>query len=206
MTADLRQRIAAALSAEDVKWGYHCGFSVNLADDDCTAAFADAVLAEVQPELDQLRAELADADHHVSPRHWDTFAEHASIESIDVYLRAATGRKDRHIRYVNRLQALRAERAATTSAPATSPETPMTSLPVLRNATHRGYLEQFAASTIHVYRDPAKPGAGVSRPALDRLLRDGLVQLGEYQPLKGRPVVVTDLGHQVLAAAADNPT
>jgi len=70
-------------------------------------------------------------------------------------------------------------------------------------ATGRDYLAWFAASTRHVYRDPAKPGNSVSRPALDRLLRDGLVQLGDYQPTLGKPVTVTDLGHQVLAAHAE---
>ncbi|MFI1522864.1 hypothetical protein [Kitasatospora cineracea] len=68
-------------------------------------------------------------------------------------------------------------------------------------ATGRDYLHRFAAATpvVHVYRDPAKPGSGVSRPALDRLLRDGLVVLGPATD-QGRPVQVTDLGHQVLAA------
>ncbi|MDH6141121.1 hypothetical protein P3T35_003134 [Kitasatospora sp. GP30] len=73
----------------------------------------------------------------------------------------------------------------------------------------RGYLQRFAeaeqaGAPVHVYRDPAKPGSGVSRPALDRLRGtgpdDALVQLGDYVPLQGRPVRVTDLGYQVLAA------
>lgn len=77
-------------------------------------------------------------------------------------------------------------------------------------ATCRDYLARFAAAQdagtpVHVYRDPAKPGSGVSRPALDRLRGNGqpenaLVELGEYQPLRGRPVLVTDLGRAVLAA------
>jgi hypothetical protein len=66
--------------------------------------------------------------------------------------------------------------------------------------TGLGYLRRFAEGTVHVYRDPAKPGAGVSRPALDRLLRDRLVGLGAYEPTKGKPVTVTDLGRQVLDA------
>lgn len=62
----------------------------------------------------------------------------------------------------------------------------------------RTYLARFATETVHVYRDPAKPGNGVSRPALDRLLHDGLVRLCEYEPGAGRVVQVTDLGRAVL--------
>lgn len=58
-TGQLRDRIAAALEHEDVNWGYNCGFSADLLRDDRTAAFVSAVLAVVQPELDQLRTELA---------------------------------------------------------------------------------------------------------------------------------------------------
>lgn len=82
--------------------------------------------------------------------------------------------------------------AALTAEP--TPELPRTT------AAGRAYLRQFAAATLHVYRDPAKPGSGVSRPALDRLLRDGLVVLGEYVPLMGKPIALTDLGRAVLAA------
>lgn len=69
--------------------------------------------------------------------------------------------------------------------------------------TGRTYLERFSqlqhvGDPVHVFRDPAKPGAGVSRPALDRLLADGLVKLGEHVPGKGRPVVVTALGRTCL--------
>ncbi|MER5350628.1 hypothetical protein ABT093_09880 [Kitasatospora sp. NPDC002551] len=67
-------------------------------------------------------------------------------------------------------------------------------------ATGRRYLDRFANTTVHVYRDPGRPGSGVSRPALDRLLADGLVSLGDYVPLKGRPVTVTDIGRTVLDA------
>ncbi|TQF04792.1 hypothetical protein E6W39_24400 [Kitasatospora acidiphila] len=77
----------------------------------------------------------------------------------------------------------------------------------------RGYLARFAAAQdagkpIHVYRDPAKPGSGVSRPALERLRGNGqpddaLVELGDYVPLRGRPVLLTDLGRAVLAAHAE---
>ncbi|MCC9307730.1 PadR family transcriptional regulator [Kitasatospora sp. RB6PN24] len=79
------------------------------------------------------------------------------------------------------------------------PELPRTT------ATGRDYLQYFAQAQdagkpVHVYRDPAKPGSGVSRPALYRLRRDGLVELGDYRPLQGRPVHVTDLGRAVLAA------
>lgn len=62
-----------------------------------------------------------------------------------------------------------------------------------------GYLRRFAAGTVHVYREFTKPGSGVSRPALDRLLADRLVELGEHDPKQGRPVTVTDLGRAVLA-------
>lgn len=58
-SSELRDRIAAALAREDVNWGYDCGFSADLLRDDRTAAFVDAVLAVVQPELDRLRSELA---------------------------------------------------------------------------------------------------------------------------------------------------
>jgi DNA-binding PadR family transcriptional regulator len=68
----------------------------------------------------------------------------------------------------------------------------------------RGYLERFAEATVHVYRDPAKPGSGVSRPALDRLLRDGLVRLGDHAPLKGRPIELTDLGRSALAGSEES--
>ncbi len=70
-------------------------------------------------------------------------------------------------------------------------------------AAGRNYLALFAAHTIHVYLDPGqprRPGNGVSRPALDRLVRDGLVQIGDYRPTYGRPVHVTDLGRAVLGA------
>lgn len=75
-------------------------------------------------------------------------------------------------------------------------------MPDLPSTTAGGrvYLARFAERTIHVYRDPAKPGNGVSRPHLDRLVRDGLVVLGEPVPDTGRPVTLTDLGRAVLAA------
>ncbi|GAA1977191.1 hypothetical protein [Kitasatospora viridis] len=76
-------------------------------------------------------------------------------------------------------------------------------------AAGRTYLARFAehqdkGQPVHVYRDPGhpnRPGNGVSRPALDRLRLDRLVQLGGYQAQHGRPVLVTDLGRAVLAAA-----
>ncbi|SEM29535.1 hypothetical protein [Streptacidiphilus jiangxiensis] len=68
--------------------------------------------------------------------------------------------------------------------------------------TGHDYLARFAGSASGgwlalVSRDPAKPSNGVSRPALDRLLRDGLVQLGDHTG-RGRPIHVTQLGHAVL--------
>lgn len=70
----------------------------------------------------------------------------------------------------------------------------------------RSYLQRFADHEIYVYsdrepgRDRSKPGAGVSEPALERLIRDGLVYLGKPEMRRGRPVIVTDLGRAVLAA------
>jgi hypothetical protein len=64
-------------------------------------------------------------------------------------------------------------------------------------------LARAATSTVHAYRDPgypSRPGAGISQATLDRLRRDGLISPGDYVPLHGRPLVVTDLGHAVLAA------
>jgi len=64
----LRDRIAASLALADVSWGYHCNFSSDPCRDDMTAAYVDAVLAEIAAELAardaenaRLRAELADA-------------------------------------------------------------------------------------------------------------------------------------------------
>lgn len=52
--ADIRQRIAAAFEREDAQhWGYDHGFSSDLDQDPETAAFVDAALAVVQPELDR---------------------------------------------------------------------------------------------------------------------------------------------------------
>jgi hypothetical protein len=88
-----------------------------------------------------------------------------------------------------------------------SAQLPLTGGPELprTTATGRHYLARFAAAErngqpVHVYRDPSKPGSGVSRPHLDRLRGDGLVDVGVYRPLHGRPVLLTDLGRQVLAA------
>jgi hypothetical protein len=68
----------------------------------------------------------------------------------------------------------------------------------------RALLQRIAEATTHVYRDPAKPGNGVSRPALDRLLDDRLVTFGGYIPLQGRPLRPTDLGRAVLAALEES--
>lgn len=72
-------------------------------------------------------------------------------------------------------------------------------------AVGRHMLRRFAAEAVRIYRDPAKPGNGVSRPALDRLIRDGLINVGEHEPLKGRLLELTDLGRAVLEAAAPAP-
>ncbi|MEV8324584.1 hypothetical protein [Kitasatospora sp. NPDC056731] len=88
----------------------------------------------------------------------------------------------------------------------------MTDLPHTTAAGHR-QLKRLADAEdadqhVYVYRDPgypSRPGAGISRPTLDRLLADKLVRLDDYQPLRGRPVLVTDLGRSVLAADRPNP-
>jgi hypothetical protein len=91
-------------------------------------------------------------------------------------------------------------RAALT-APAELPRT---------TATGRHMLARFAAAQdagepVHVYRadNTDRPGNGVSRPALDRLRRDGLVLLGERIPYVGQPVLVTDLGWQLLGTTTE---
>lgn len=65
----------------------------------------------------------------------------------------------------------------------------------------RRLLVRLAAATHYVYRQPGRFGSGsVSRPAFDRLRDAGLVECGEYEALLGKPILVTDLGRQVLAA------
>ncbi|MEY9937325.1 hypothetical protein [Streptacidiphilus sp. MAP5-3] len=64
----------------------------------------------------------------------------------------------------------------------------MTQLP-RTTATGRGYLRRFADTEVYVYLRPDKPGNGVSRTALDRLLADGLVELGDRIPRLGRAVL-----------------
>ncbi|WP_433592298.1 hypothetical protein [Nocardia sp. CA-145437] len=64
----------------------------------------------------------------------------------------------------------------------------------------RYMLRRFAAEAVDVYLTPTKPGNGVSRVHLDRLLDDELVTLGEHAHGLGRRIHVTDLGHAVLAA------
>ncbi|MEY9876602.1 hypothetical protein ABH931_006112 [Streptacidiphilus sp. MAP12-33] len=87
-------------------------------------------------------------------------------------------------------------------------ETATPELPTVTKAG-LGYLQRFAAAEadgdpVYVYREFTRPGNGVSRPALDRLLGtdvgDALVKLGDHDPQRGRPVTVTDLGRRVLAA------
>ncbi|MFJ3221326.1 NUDIX domain-containing protein [Kitasatospora sp. NPDC086801] len=75
-----------------------------------------------------------------------------------------------------------------------------TNLPAT-NSTGRNYLQQFTERTVRVYKTPDKPGSGVSRPALERLLKDDLVVLGEPDATEpGHPVLITDLGRAVLGA------
>ncbi|MEV6774336.1 hypothetical protein AB0N05_37445 [Nocardia sp. NPDC051030] len=64
----------------------------------------------------------------------------------------------------------------------------------------RIYLRRFASENVYIYRDPTKPGNGVSRPHLDRLLDDELVTLDDRQPPHGRLIRVTELGEQVIRA------
>lgn len=54
----LTDRIAEALTREDVHWGYHCNFGT-APDDDMTRAYVAAVAAEVEPELAARDAEIA---------------------------------------------------------------------------------------------------------------------------------------------------
>ncbi|WP_069162944.1 hypothetical protein [Nocardia altamirensis] len=63
----------------------------------------------------------------------------------------------------------------------------------------RIYLRRFAAQDVHVYRTPDKPGNGVSRTHLDRLIDDALVTLDDTTP-EGQLIRVTELGKQVLHA------
>jgi hypothetical protein len=61
-------------------------------------------------------------------------------------------------------------------------------------------LALFADHTLHVFRDAGRTGHGISRASFERLRRDGLISLGDYRPLYGRPVALTELGREVLAA------
>ncbi|SUA72618.1 Uncharacterised protein [Nocardia otitidiscaviarum] len=61
-------------------------------------------------------------------------------------------------------------------------------------------LRRFTADPVHVYLGPTKPGNGVSRVHLDRLLDDQLVTLGEHEHGLGRRLHVTERGRAVLAA------
>lgn len=74
--------------------------------------------------------------------------------------------------------------------------------PVLPRTTAAGrfYLRRFARETVYVWLGSSRPGNGVGAPALERLLNDGLVIVGDPEPGLGRPIALTDLGHAVLTA------
>ncbi|WP_280454189.1 hypothetical protein [Nocardia brasiliensis] len=74
----------------------------------------------------------------------------------------------------------------------------MTELPTTTKSG-RIYLRRFVSEDTFVYRTPDKPGNGVSRTHLDRLLLDGLVTLGD-KTADGQLIRVTELGIQVLHA------
>lgn len=82
----LRQRIAQALAATDVHWGYHCGFSA-APDDDMTAAYVTAALAVVQPDLDARDAEIqqlraAENDLHRRLNDIENLCDHAESAAL----------------------------------------------------------------------------------------------------------------------------
>lgn len=64
-------------------------------------------------------------------------------------------------------------------------------------------LRRFATEAVHVYSTTAKPGNGVSRAHLDRLLDDQLVTLAGSVHGLGCRIHVTELGSAVLAEYAE---
>lgn len=90
-------------------------------------------------------------------------------------------------------------RMADAALAAEQPAEPTPELPKT-TAAGRAYLCRFAKDTVYVYLGSSRPRNGVSAPALDRLVNDGLVTVGDHEPLQGRPIALTDLGRAVLAA------
>ena len=60
------------------------------------------------------------------------------------------------------------------------------------------FLRRALSGVVYVYRDPACPGGGVSERTLDAVSGLGWVKLGPYQALRGRRVIVTSAGRQML--------
>jgi hypothetical protein len=63
-----------------------------------------------------------------------------------------------------------------------------------------------AGELVHVMRHPAGMlGANVSARIFRRMRREGLVEVGEFAPGKGRPLTITAAGLVALAAAPPLP-
>lgn len=71
----------------------------------------------------------------------------------------------------------------------------------------RDALALIATGTLYVGRDPARPlqGSGFAPGTLRSLEQQGLITRGEYIPLKGRLLQLTDAG-QHARAATEEPT
>ncbi|WP_449062239.1 hypothetical protein [Planomonospora algeriensis] len=67
----------------------------------------------------------------------------------------------------------------------------------------RRLLQRITADTVYVYRDPARPGSGITQATLTAVSSAGWVVLGDYQPLKGRPLALTDAGRALLDPAEE---
>lgn len=70
------------------------------------------------------------------------------------------------------------------------------------NPHRAAILRQIGQWKTHVFRDPGypnRPGGGITRQTLDRLSKDGHITLGDYEPLHGRLLTLTEAGRQALA-------
>jgi hypothetical protein len=59
-------------------------------------------------------------------------------------------------------------------------------------------------ATVYVYANTTRPGARVSEATLNALIAAGLIVLGEYQPMKGKPLLLTDAGRALLPTTEEN--
>lgn len=66
------------------------------------------------------------------------------------------------------------------------------------SAAQLALLKRAYEATLYVYQDPARVGGNIMAATLARLRQDGLLALGDYAPLKGRPLVVTTKGVALL--------